>query len=169
MELKDYIKSELDGLKRGQSRILKDLTQQDLAWRPSSGCNSMGLILFHVAKGEDSFILGSLQGKPALWSSQKWYDKMNLPESEAGNRYTVDQVNCFMVPDMKQLMAYYDTVRTETLRYLDTLKPADFDRKVKLPFGEFNVAGVFSVIASHTAQHNGEIAYLRGMLKGMDK
>jgi hypothetical protein len=31
------------------------------------------------------------------------------------------------------------------------------------------VAGVFSVIVSHTAQHNGEIGYLRGMLKGMDK
>jgi hypothetical protein len=169
MDLKEYIKSELDGLKRGQSRILKDLTQQDLAWRPSSGCNSMGLILFHVVKGEDSFIQATLQGKPDLWTSGKWYQKLNLPETETGNHYTVDQVNCFAVPAPKDILAYYDAVRAETLRYLASLTPADFERKVKLPFGEFTVAGVFSVIVSHTAQHNGEIGYLRGMLKGMDK
>jgi hypothetical protein len=38
-----------------------------------------------------------------------------------------------------------------------------------MPWGEFNVAGIFSIIISHTSGHIGEIAYLRGLLRGMDK
>ena len=169
MELRDYIKSELDGLKRGSTRVLNTLTQQEIMWRPACGCNSMGLILFHVARSEDSFVQANLQGKPQIWESGKWYNKLNMVESETGSHYTVDQVNAFPVPDMKDLLAYYDNVRTKTLDYLNGLTPDAFDKKVKLPFGEFTVAGVFSIIVSHTAQHMGEISYLRGMLRGMDK
>jgi len=56
MELKAYIKNEFDGLKRVSTRILDTLTQQEMSWRPACGCNSMGLILFHIARSEDSFI-----------------------------------------------------------------------------------------------------------------
>ena len=75
----------------------------------------------------------------------------------------------FPCPDVKVLQAYYDAVRAKTLEYLASLNGADFDRKVKLPFGEFTVAGMFSLIASHTTGHLGEISYLRGILRGMDK
>jgi hypothetical protein len=68
MELKEYIKNEFDGLKRVSTRILNTVTQQELMWRPACGCNSMGLILFHVARSEDSFIHAMLQNKP-VWES----------------------------------------------------------------------------------------------------
>jgi hypothetical protein len=169
MELKDYIKSELENAKRGTARVLNTLTQQELHWRPACGCNSMGLILFHIARAEDSLVQATLQGKPQLWESGKWYQKLNMAEGEAGSHYTVDQVNSFAVPDLKDLQAYYDAVRAKTLEYLAVLPPADFERKIKLPFGEFNVAGVFSIVASHTSQHTGEMTYLRGLQRGMDK
>ncbi len=169
MELKDYIKSELDRLKKGSTRVLNTLTQQEIMWRPACGCNSMGLILFHVARSEDSFVQAALEGEPQIWELGKWYNKLNMTESETGSQYTIDQVNAFPVPDMKDLLAYYADVRTKTLDYLNSLTPDVFDKKVKLPFGEFTVAGVFSIIVSHAAQHNGEISYLRGMLRGMDK
>ena len=169
MELKDYIKMELDSSKRTSTRVLNSLTQQELMWRPAAGCNSMGLILFHVAKSEDSFVQSRLQGKPQIWESGKWFDKLNMAESEAGAHYTVDQVNAFIVPNLKDLMEYYDAVRFKTLDYLNSLTPEAFDRIVKLQFGEFTVAGVFSLVISHTAEHIGEISYLRGLLRGMDK
>jgi hypothetical protein len=147
---------------------LNNLTKQELHWRPACGCNSMGLILFHVARGEDSLVLASLLGKPQLWESGKWYQKLNMAEGETGSRYTVEQVNSFSVPDLKDLQAYYDAVRAKTLDYLKGITSAEFDRKVKLSFGEFSVAGVFSIVASHTNQHIGEMAYLRGLQKGLD-
>ena len=92
-----------------------------------------------------------------------------MAEAETGSRYTVDQVNAFQVPNMKDLLDYYNSVCINTLDYLSGLAPGAFDKVVKLPFGEFTVAGVFSLVVSHTAQHLGEISYLRGMLRGMDK
>ena len=169
MEVKDYVKNELDGLKRTATGVLDTLTQQELMWRPACGCNSMGLILFHVARSEDSFVQTRLQSKPQIWESGKWHNKLNMGEAETGSRYTVDQVNAFRAPDIKDLLNYYDAVRSSTKDYLSGLTPGAFDRVVKLPFGEFTVAGVLSLVVSHTAQHLGEISYLRGMLRGMDK
>jgi hypothetical protein len=169
MELKTYIKNELDGLKRVSTRILDNLTQQEMMWRPACGCNSMGLILFHVARSEDSFIQAALQNKPQIWESEKWYQKMNLAEDEIGAHFTIDQVNAFPVPDMKDILNYHEDVRAKTLNYLSNLDLREFDKPVKLRFGDFTVAGIFGLIVSHTAEHLGEISYLRGMLRGMDK
>ncbi len=169
MELKDYIKSTLERSKGGLTRVLNTLTQDELAWRPACGCNSMGLLLFHIARSEDNFVQSTLQGNPQIWESEKWCDKLGMNEDETGSHYTIDQVNEFTVPDMNGLLAYYDEVRTKTLDYLENLAPDDFDRKVTTPFAELTVAGIYSIIVSHTAQHTGEISYLRGMLRGMDK
>jgi uncharacterized damage-inducible protein DinB len=170
MELKDYILNQLEGLKRGLARATKDLNFEELKWRPSCGCNSIGLLLFHLAKSEDSFIQTRLQSKPEIWTSDKWFEKLKMPESEAGAHYTVDQVNAFPVREMKDIQAYYDAVREKTVSYLMSLRPQDLDKKYDMkPFGEVTTASIFSIIVTHTAQHLGEISYLRGLQRGMDK
>jgi hypothetical protein len=55
------------------------------------------------------------------------------------------------------------------MSYLDKMQPADFENKIKMPWGEFTTAGIFSMIVSHISGHIGEMSYLRGLLKGMDK
>jgi uncharacterized damage-inducible protein DinB len=170
VELREYIAMQLDGLKRGIDRVTKELNLEELKWRPTCGCNSIGLLLFHLAKSEDSFIQARLQGKPDLWDSEKWYEKLGMPQAEAGAHYTVDQVNAFPVRELKDIMAYYDAVREKTQAYLKKLTPQDLDKKYTMkPFGEMTVASIFSIIVTHTAQHLGEISYLRGLQRGMDK
>jgi hypothetical protein len=170
MELKDYILMEVEGLKRGSSRTLDSLKQSEITWRPACGCNSIGLILFHIIKSEDSCVQERLRGKPLIFETGKWYQKLNLPKEEAGAHYTVDQVNAFPVPDLKDMLAYLDAVRANTLEYLKSLTAADLDRKITMAhFGEISVAAFFSVITSHSSQHMGEISYLRGLQRGMDK
>jgi uncharacterized damage-inducible protein DinB len=169
MELKAYIKMELDGLKHGLDRVLKDLPQAELSWRPACGCNSIGLILFHCARAEDSFIHGMLQNTKQIWETGGWCKKMNKPVEDGGAHYTVDQVNAFEVPQLKDILAYWDVVRADTLKYLDSLTMEQMDRKIKLPWAEMTVAGIFSLIVGHTSQHIGEMSYLRGLLRGMDK
>ncbi len=170
MELKEYIGIELAGSARNLSRVMNDLTQQELMWRPAYGCNSIGLILFHMAKFEDSFIHARIQGKPEVWETEKWYQKLNLAENEAGAHYSVEQVNMFPVPDLKDLLAYHNAVRSKTLSYLKSLTPDVFDKKITLPrFGDLTIGAVFSMIIGHFSQHIGEISYLRGLQRGMDK
>ncbi|MBU4317772.1 MAG: DinB family protein [Proteobacteria bacterium] len=170
MELQRYIGIELSGLKMAMGRALDSLTQQEVIWRPASGCNSIGIILLHVARSEDSFIQGMLQSKPQIWKSEKWYEKLNLAEEEDGAHFTMDQVNAFQVPQLSDIMAYYDAVRVITKERLRAMALEDFDKKVTFPhFGEAPTASIFSLLIAHTSQHIGEISYLRGMQRGMDK
>ena len=169
MELKDYVSLEFDGLERNLKRVLDGLTQEEVCWRPACGCNSIGLILFHVLRSEDSFVQARLRDKPEVWDTGKWYEKLNVSQNEAGAHYTVEQVNAFTVPKISDMMAYHDAVRAGTREYLKSLTPADFDRKLTLPhFGEMPVAAMISLIVGHASGHIGEISYLRGLQRGMD-
>jgi len=170
MELQRHIGRELSGLKMALDRTLNTLTQQEVMWRPASGCNSIGLLLFHIARSEDSIVQGILRGKPEIWKADKWYEKLGLPSEEAGGHYTVEQVNAFQVPELKDLLAYYDAVRASTKGYLRGMQLEEFEKKVTFPnFGELPASSVFSLIVTHTSEHIGEMSYLRGMQRGMDK
>lgn len=169
MEVKEYIRMEIEGLDRGLKRVIDGLKQEEITWRPASGCNSIGLILFHIFKSEDSFIQDRLKGKKELWETGKWYQQLNLDAKEAGAHYTVEQVDNFPVPALEAILRYGAAVRAATLAYIDTLKPADLEKKLKMPWGEMPAAMLLSITASHATGHIGEISYLRGLQRGMDK
>jgi uncharacterized damage-inducible protein DinB len=170
MDLQHYIGIELSGLKRAMDRALDSLTQQEVTWRPASGCNSIGIILLHTARSEDSFIQGLLQKKPQIWTSEKWYEKLNLTPEDDGAHFTVEQVNAFPVPELSSIRAYYDAVRVKTKEHLRAMAIEDFDKKISFPnYGEMPATAIFSLLVSHTAEHIGEIGYLRGLQRGMDK
>ncbi len=170
MDVKEYVALELEGTKRGLTRVLDGLNQQELSWRPACGCNSIGLILVHTVRSEDSFVQARLQGKPEVWIAEKWHQKLNMAEADVGAHYTADQVNAFQVPELKDTLAYSDAVRTRTQNYLRGLNSDAFDKKIQTPrFGEVSIAFMFSLIIGHEHQHVGEISYLRGLQRGMDK
>lgn len=170
MELQRYIGRELSGLKMAMERVLDSLTQHEIVWRPASGCNSIGIMLFHVARSEDSMIQGIIKGEAEIWKSEKWHEKLNLSIEEQGSHYTAEQVNAFQVPKLSDIMAYYEAVRSRTKECLRVLKIEDFDKEVTFPnYGNLPTASIFSVIITHTAEHIGEMSYLRGLQRGMDK
>jgi uncharacterized damage-inducible protein DinB len=169
MEVKEFIRGQLEGADQGIKRVIDTLNQDEIAWQPKSGCNAIGLILFHIYKTEDSFIQANLQEKKELWETEKWYQKLDLPVAEASAHYTVEQVDAFKVPKLQAIVEYCAAVRKDTMAYLDTLKPADFDKKIEMRFGPMPMATVFSILVSHAAQHTGEMSYVRGLKRGMDK
>jgi hypothetical protein len=171
METKEYILMQFEILKSGVDRTITGLTQQEISWRPSCGCNPIGLIFFHVIKIEDSSFQ-SLQGKNALWETEKWYVKLNLPVTERGSHYTsIEQINNFQVPRLEDLLAYSNAVRIKTLEYINNVSVNELERKIKVPWrtGEFPIAWFIASQLSHITQHIGEISYLRGLQRGMDK
>jgi hypothetical protein len=186
MEAKEIIKSGFENVVRTVDRVLEGLTQEELAWHPRPDANSIGLIIFHSFRSEDNAIK-RLQGKPQIWESGKWYLKFNKAVNDGGAHYTAAQVDTFVVPDLKELLAYAGAVRKETLSYIQGLKPEDFERKVVLPpppaqmvmpagmtarpWPPFDpVVGLMLMREiTHLSQHAGEISYLRGLKRGMDK
>jgi len=170
MELQRYIGIELSSSKIAMGHALEGLTQEEVAWRPASGCNAIGLILFHMARTEDSIMQGMLQKKTSVWESEKWHERLGLSPDDAGSHYTVEQVNAFKMPQLAQILAYADAVRAKTKETLRSLPVAAFDEKINFPnVGEMSVGALFAFVISHASQHIGEISYLRGLQRGMDK
>ena len=160
---------EIEGLDRGLKRVIDGLKQEEIAWKPASGCNSIGLILFHLFRSEDSFIQDRLKGKKELWEAGRWYQQLNIDAKEAGAHYTVEQVDAFPVPALDAILKYGEAVRAATLAYVDTLKMSDLEKILKMPWGDMPAAMMLSLVVGHASQHIGEISYLRGLQRGMDK
>ena len=169
MEVKEYIRMEIEGLDRGLKRVIDGLKQEEITWRPASGCNSIGLILFHIFKAEDSFIQARLKEKKELWETGRWYQQLNLDIKEAGAHYTVEQVDNFPVPALETILRYGAAVRAATLDYVDKVTPEDLAKVLKMPWGDMPAIVMLSLTASHATGHIGEISYLRGLQRGMDK
>jgi len=182
MEIKELIQSGLANTKRSIDRALNGLTPEELSWQPAPDANSIQIVLFHNARLEDNTIQARLQNKPQLWDSQMWYRKLNKDVKDSGGHYTLDDVKNFKISDTKDLTTYMDALRNNTLEYIKGLKEGDFDRKITLaPMGppppggaarppmELTVGTMLLMMVTHLAQHAGEIGYIRGLKRGMDK
>ena len=171
MELAEFMKRELERLQQGIGRATNDLAPAELKWQPNPEGNPIGFLLYHIARTEDRFVQASLQGKPPIWVSEKWYEKLNIPESDSGGfGYTAETVAAFAVPELAVLQAYSEAVRAQTVELLDNMTPEKFDEIINIPpFGELTVGALWVVIVGHHTQHAGEISYVRGLQKGMNK
>lgn len=170
MEAKELLSIQFKGVKRGLDRVLEGLTQAEIAWRPASGCNSIGLILFHMARTDDGFLLGAMMGQPQLWEEGKWFGRLNLPAAESGHQYTIEQVNAFNVPPKSDLLAYVDAARAAVVTCIQRMTEADLTKIVKTPFmGDVPMQLFLAAMVGHAYMHVGEISYLRGIQRGLDK
>lgn len=170
MELKEFIQTTLERAKQATLRVVNGLSQDEIAWQPNLEANSIGFLLFHLARFEDTFVQTRVQGKTQLWESQKWYERLHMPASETGSGYTAEQLANFKTPVLKDLLEYADAVRSQTVEYLKGAAPAEFDRVINLGrSGEVGIGAVFTLILTHISQHTGEISYIRGLKRGMNK
>jgi hypothetical protein len=169
MEIREYLCVQIGTIKKGLSRVLEGLTETEIAWRPGPQSNSIGLIFFHLARSIDNMVNGDILKKTTVWESEKWYEKLKMPTQESGARYTSEQIIAFSPPPLKDLRAYYDAVEANTLSCVQNLALEKLDRKVTLPFGEFTVGALFALIMGHAYQHIGEMSYIRGLQRGLNK
>lgn len=170
MDTREFIQGALERIKQANTRVVTGLRPEELMWQPGPECNSIGLILFHQARSEDGFVQGRLLNQPQIWEAERWYQKLNMPVSETGSGYTLEQLAAFRLPEPTGLMSYAEAVRGHTLAYLKDKSNADFDKKITMPRGgDTTVGALFSLIVIHLAQHIGDIAYLRGMQRGLNQ
>ena len=171
MYVSDFIKFELDRIKQATDKAVGDLTPAELKWQPKSECNPIGLLYFHMARAEDRFVQEFIQKKPRIWESDKWYDRVGLPADDAGGMgYTPEQVAAFVPPELKKMQDFSSAVHDKTVEYLKNMSDAKFDEKITIPrFGEVTVGNVWTIILAHLRQHCGEISYMRGLQRGLNK
>jgi uncharacterized damage-inducible protein DinB len=148
-------------------RSLEGLSREELMQQPAGeGSNPIGWLAWHLTFVRD--IHGSrIAEEETVWRSQKWYEKLGLGETPP--KYKPATVGAFDPVSAELLLAYYEAVQEATARRAAALNSEDWDRQLLQPDparSPETVSELFARIINDNVQHIGQIAYLRGLIKG---
>ena len=146
-------------------RAIRDLTPEQLCRIPEPGTNSIGWLVWHLARVQDHHVAELLDAEQ-VWESGDWADRFGLePDpSNIGYGHSADEVARVRPDGPDSLLAYLDTVETRTRVMLVELGAGDLDRIVDRRWDPPVTMGVRLVsIADDSLQHVGQALYLRGM------
>ena len=180
MNLNVFIKETLDDYRRRIFAATRDLSINEIYWKPKQDANSIGFIFWHASRVEDRLIRFFVEGKQEIWIIGRWYEKMNLSVEATGVGYSVDELDKFPRLDKQLLVEYFTLVRNNTFNYLDSISSESFDLVLeRIPFPEyepsiqhfkgFTIARTFRQLIGELDQHLGQISYIRGIQKGLNK
>ena len=166
MEFQQLLIEVFERVSQMLEKALDGLTQDDLNCLPNPDCNSIGWLVWHLTRVQDSAI-SNLMDKEQCWIVGKWYSKFgrNPDPTDRGVGHTSVDVSNFKSPDSKTLLDYYNAVFKQTKEYIGKLSTAELGREMdnpRNPLVGLRIAGIIN----DNIQHIGQIAYLRGMLKG---
>lgn len=145
--------------------IVEGLSEEDLAWRPDPGANSIAWLVWHLTRVADDHV-AEVAGSDQVWTAAGWYGKFGLPfPAEAhGYGHTAEQV-AQVRASAALLTGYHEAVSDFVLDYLGTLTSDNLDRIVDKRWDPPVTLGVRLVsVANDMTQHAGQAAYVRGML-----
>jgi uncharacterized damage-inducible protein DinB len=165
MALVDVVKTALEQNWRMVDAALDGLDDATLARQPSSQCNSIAWLLWHMNRVVDT-IIQSLRGEPQLWSRDGWSHQFGMCDDpgERGRGWTAEQLAAWQAPAREVQLQYYEAVKTSTRAYFSSLTTADLDKPVIVPprADPFIGADILGVMVWDTIAHGGQIAYLSG-------
>jgi uncharacterized damage-inducible protein DinB len=149
--------------------VLKGLSRDDLNWQPRRDCNSIGWLVWHLARQQDAQV-AALMGEEQLWTGEGWHSRFQREPDpdDTGIGHTPEQVAEFRSPDGQTLLDYQHAVVERSLRYFSTLSEADLDRELDEPWYQPPpTLGVRLVsIMEDSMLHAGQAAYIRGLRQG---
>lgn len=151
----DEIATAVEGLDADQLRAI-----------PEPGTNSIGWLVWHLTRVEDSHIAELIE-EPQLWETGDWASRFGVDPDPANSGYghTPEQVAAIRPDGPDALTDYYAAVAARTRPYLAGLSAADLDRIVDERWDPPVTLGVRLVsIVDDEIQHAGQAAYARGVL-----
>ena len=149
------------------NKALDGINIQDLNWQPHQDCNSIGWLVWHLTRIKDVAVNEQIAGMEQLWIKNKWNEKFKRPAAleDRGFGHTSKDVALFKSPDVHILLGYHQAILEETVGSLSKLSTGDLDRKLSNP--AFPTVGARLVaLINDSLQHTGQVAYLRGLIKG---
>ena len=163
MTLNEFIEDAFNKEHEFLMDALGDLTPQEAVWRAGPEANPIVWILWHMLRVEDMWFQFFIQRKSELWERDGWNEKFGLPTRDNGFGHTAEQVADFPALDIPELVAYGDAVRAGTLEYLRGVTAEDMALVPREARPEMSVAAIFRQVIGEVYQHQGHIAYLKGL------
>ncbi|WP_196812228.1 DUF664 domain-containing protein [Nocardia sp. CNY236] len=142
------------------------LGEDQLCYRIDPGANSIAWLVWHLTRVQDDHMADAADMEQ-VWTTQDWYDRFGLPIDKAATGYGDGPADIAAVRAPAELLAgYYDAVHEQTLRFVRTLRDADFERIVDTRWDPPVTLGVRLVsVLADDLQHAGQAAFVRGVVE----
>ena len=165
MESKELLLDAYSHIRRIVHQAADGLSQEQLAYRPEEGSNSIAWLVWHLTRIQDSHLSPVTQLEEA-WLTEDWSEKFGLPGTTSiGYGDGPEQVAAIR-PDGELLLGYHDRVSGRVLTYMDNVDATELDRIVDTSYDPHVKAGVRLVsVISDNLQHAGQARYVRGMIE----
>lgn len=147
-------------------RAVDGLSAAELATAPAAGANTIGWLVWHLARVQDHHV-ADLLGREQVWTTGPWPARFGLQgdPDNTGYGHRPEQVTRVRPDGPEALISYYDAVAARTAELLAGVTAADLDRVVDERWDPPVTLGVRLVsIADDDIQHAGQAAYVRGLL-----
>jgi hypothetical protein len=145
---------------------VEGLDADGLAARPAPGANSIGWLIWHLARVQDHHV-AELIGTTQLWETGEFAGRVGVPadSSNTGYGHGPEEVARIRPDGPDALLDYLSAVDQRTRDMLSGLSAADLDRIVDRRWDPPVTLGVRLVsVADDCLQHAGQAAYVRGLL-----
>ncbi len=168
MEAKELVLRSLEQSQGYLTKALDGLTQKEVAWSPNPESNSIAFILWHMTMVEDFLINRVIQHGKELYEAEGWQEKLGTPLKRA--RYTLEELKSWPVPKLETLLEYVKSVRKKTLAFINSVPPEKLSEIIPRPErSSDSIGAILGRISTEIALHIGQIAYLRGVQRGLEK
>ena len=164
---KEAIRSGLEEYLQGLRKAVESLTPAELRWQPTLHTNHIAWQVWHMARVEDRWISKHLKETPEVWVSEGWADRFGMEPESHGFGQGMEEVRAMPDISLTDLMAYFEAVRVVTLKWLEQATDADLSKEYHHPRkGTINGAWIVGHILVEESQHTGQVAIIRGMMRG---
>jgi uncharacterized damage-inducible protein DinB len=147
-------------------QVVDGQTPRRLAFRVDSEANSIAWLVWHLTRIQDDHVAEVAQTEQ-VWTSDGWSQRFGLPfvPSATGYGHNSDDVAAVQVRSAELLTGYHDAVHDMTIRYVEGLTDADFERIVDRSWDPPVTLAVRLVsVISDDLQHAGQAAFIAGVL-----
>jgi len=167
MDAKELLLRSLEQSHGYLTKALDGLTQEEATWSPSPESNSIAFILWHTTRVEDFFVNRVIQRGKELYETEKWQEKLGTPIKAYG--YSVEELQAWPAPKLEILIEYAESVRQKTLAFFNSIHPEKLSEVPRPDRSPDSIGATLEHMATEIALHVGQIAYLRGVQRGLDK
>jgi uncharacterized damage-inducible protein DinB len=146
--------------------VVEALPADKLVERPASGANTIGWLLWHLARVQDHHV-SELIGSEQVWVGGDWSGRFGLePDPDnTGYGHSAEEVARVRPEDGSAVVGYLEAVQARTVAFLEGLGDGDLDEIVDRRWDPPVTMGVRLVsVADDSLQHVGQAAYAKGML-----
>jgi len=176
MDVREFVVSSITRVREATLNMVEGLSQEDLLWRAASFANPVGFLLFHTFRVEDRYYHRWLSTAEEVCEQEGWSRRWKMPDphadapelwySQTGNSWTPDQGAAWEPPPKDELLEYGQRVRESAIQVLTEFDVSKLTLAPRSDRPSFTYAYYLYQLSHHEAQHQGQIDYVVGLMRG---